>query len=76
MARRVSAAEAFESEMVGINAALISRKDVRFGGVKQSELWGGGSRHGLNKYTELKLSALVRSMRPSPTSPDTGRHPI
>ena len=53
-ARIIRRQEGLEYGMVGVNTGPISADVAPFGGVKQSGLGRGGSRHGIADYLELK----------------------
>ena len=46
--------EGLEYGMVGINEGIISNAAAPFGGMKESGLGRGGSRHGMDEYLEMK----------------------
>ena len=59
LGRLVSAYEALEAGMVGVNTGLVSAAEVPFGGWKESGLGREGSRHGLEVWTELKSVTMA-----------------
>jgi acyl-CoA reductase-like NAD-dependent aldehyde dehydrogenase len=54
LARVWRVAEALEFGMVGINTGAISSELAPFGGMKESGIGREGSRHGVEKFVELK----------------------
>ena len=56
--RYLSAQEALEYGIVGINEGIISNEMAPFGGVKQSGQGREGSKYGLDDYLEIKYMCI------------------
>ncbi|QUD88635.1 aldehyde dehydrogenase family protein [Phenylobacterium montanum] len=54
--------EALHYGMVGANTGAVSSETAPFGGVKESGIGCEGSRHGLDDYLNLKLTAIAVPM--------------